>query len=1116
LNEGALAVVRLQVTLAGSSVGDGIPDDWKIAHGLDPNDPYVATEDPDQDGLTNLEEYQLGTDPNNPDTDGDGLSDGDEVHLYHTNPLLWDTDGDGISDGVEVRTGSDPLDPSSFNLALALSSVSVDPSSLTLVSNIVYGDASRQLHATGTVIDGRTIDMFRPLYRTSMTSSDLTVASFGAELGRVFAGQPGSATVTVGNSGHAGIASVTVESFTPAPLTCLGLQGFANGVDVAGSYAYVAAGGVGLHVVDVSILATPFVVGHLDTPGNANDVRVAGNVAYVADATGVLSVDIHDPARPALVGRLPIAPGGSAARLALRGNLAYVADFGGWLRILDVSNPAQLQELSALPLAGQPRAVDLSDRYAVVACGTAGIQVVDVSDPRHPVALGATAVRPFGTSGAASVAVRDRLAYIADGPLWWSGGLKVVDFRDPANPVVVDKSGDPLAVNRVALDGNLLLGSQWYFSHQVPIFSIGALPTQWFSSLEFSQPPTSRPGRGTDLVLRNGAVFETMNSELGEFGVTGTPFLCIGRYRLPEAAGSSPPRVSITAPAAGATVRARVPVTLAADASDEVRVSSVSFLVDGVVVGTSYQAPFQATFVPPSGRPILQLGAVVTNAAGVQASALPVTVNVESNTLPVATLLTPRAGQTAVAGLELPIAAQASDDHGVTKVEIYVNGALAATRTAPPWRLDYTVPAGATSLAVTVLAYDDGGPGNPDGPVTVMVVPDQPPSVAVRVPEDGAKIVEGTTFNIVVAATDDSRILSVQFFVDGTEVGFNSSPPYLFHAAAPSAGQLMTIHAVGFDDGGLRSTSADIVVQGVPDPGTTVNGSVTDGNGSPVAGATVTVSAGGSTLTASTGAGGSFSIAQVPAAQGNLFISASGTVGGCAADGRLATPVPPVVGGSTDVGAITITAATAQTTTVTGTVIGPDGQPFAGASVQVTSADLADMASAASGAGGALVLPVFPARSWAIFTLASATVAGAPMVGGAGSSGAAVAGGATSVGQIQLQPAPNPAGFQPTTVVGKAVIDSGGTPAAGAQVIVDDGTFGLYLGVAASDGSFAIPGVLVTQGSGFNVGVSLRLPCVLLTSGSIFSGQLILGVTPGGTTDIGRLVLSANNGPPSS
>jgi len=57
--------------------GDGLPDDWEIAYGLNPGvkDAYL---DSDGDGLTNLEEYELGTDPFNPDTDGDGILDGDE------------------------------------------------------------------------------------------------------------------------------------------------------------------------------------------------------------------------------------------------------------------------------------------------------------------------------------------------------------------------------------------------------------------------------------------------------------------------------------------------------------------------------------------------------------------------------------------------------------------------------------------------------------------------------------------------------------------------------------------------------------------------------------------------------------------------------------------------------------------------------------------------------------------------------------------------------------------------------------------------------------------------------------------------------------------------------
>lgn len=66
--------------------------------------------DKDNDGLGKCDEEKFRTDPNNPDTDGDGLSDGDEVLKYKTDPLKADTDGDGLSDGDEVlKYKTDPL-----------------------------------------------------------------------------------------------------------------------------------------------------------------------------------------------------------------------------------------------------------------------------------------------------------------------------------------------------------------------------------------------------------------------------------------------------------------------------------------------------------------------------------------------------------------------------------------------------------------------------------------------------------------------------------------------------------------------------------------------------------------------------------------------------------------------------------------------------------------------------------------------------------------------------------------------------------------------------------------------------------------------------------------------
>jgi len=80
---------------------------------LDPTDPLYP--DTDGDGLSDGDEVDLhGTDPADPDTDDDGLGDGDEVDVHGTDPADPDTDDDGLGDGDEVDVhGTDPADPDS-------------------------------------------------------------------------------------------------------------------------------------------------------------------------------------------------------------------------------------------------------------------------------------------------------------------------------------------------------------------------------------------------------------------------------------------------------------------------------------------------------------------------------------------------------------------------------------------------------------------------------------------------------------------------------------------------------------------------------------------------------------------------------------------------------------------------------------------------------------------------------------------------------------------------------------------------------------------------------------------------------------------------------------------
>jgi hypothetical protein len=283
---------------------------------------------------------------------------------------------------------------------------------------------------------------------------------------------------------------------------------------------------------------------------------------------------------------------------------------------------------------------------------------------------------------------------------------------------------------------------------------------------------------------------------------------------------TTPPTVSITAPANGATISGTISVT--AQASDDRGVAGVRFRLNGANLGAEdtsapYSVSWNTAGVADGSH---TLTAIARDAAGNTRTSAPVTVTVSNgpapDTTPPTVSITSPANDATVSGT-ITVKASASDNIGVVGVQILLDGVVRAVDTIAPYSVSWdTTTAGDGSHTLTAVAHDAAGNTRTSAPVTVTVsngpaADAAPPMVSISSPANGATV--SGTITVSASASDNVGVVGVEFFLDGVRGGDDTTAPYSvpWDTTGTANGQ-HTLTAVARDAAGNRTTSAAVTV----------------------------------------------------------------------------------------------------------------------------------------------------------------------------------------------------------------------------------------------------------------------------------------------------------------
>jgi hypothetical protein len=239
-------------------------------------------------------------------------------------------------------------------------------------------------------------------------------------------------------------------------------------------------------------------------------------------------------------------------------------------------------------------------------------------------------------------------------------------------------------------------------------------------------------------------------------------------------------------------------------------VTKVEFLSDGNVIGTATSSPFSVQASLAAGSHTI--AARATDNGGLTTTTAGITITVTSSDQPpTVTLTAPGDGATFQTTDTITFSADASDDHGVAKVEYFEGRTLIGTATSAPFDVQSSLPAG--SHVIFASATDTIGQVTRSSSITVNVVAsNQPPTITLSSAQSGTVLAAPANISLSAIATDDGGITQVEFFQDGVSLGSVTSAPFEKSVQNLAAG-IYNFTAVAHDNGGLATASTAVQIR---------------------------------------------------------------------------------------------------------------------------------------------------------------------------------------------------------------------------------------------------------------------------------------------------------------